>query len=191
MQQLVERAQRSGVGVVRVHNIRGKIAQPLPHPAQQQRVGRAPARQAQNGQTFITQQLRQLSRTRTGHQRLHVGCAGQRAGQIARRTPSAFIHNVKADFSAEPAAPNSNRPSNERPPSGLPTSRKSLEGKRRGVGEGGPFSRKVPLPQPQTHNTHITSAGGARSREALRTWLPSGPAPWDSCSEARRSHSRL
>lgn len=58
-------------------------------------------------------------------------------------------------------------------------------------GEGGPFSRKVPLPQPQTHNTHITSAEGARSREALRTWLPSGPAPWDSCSEARRSHSRL
>ena len=82
VQQLVERAHRSGVGVVRVHNIRGKIAQPLPHPAQQQRVGRAPARQAQNGQTFITQQLRQLSRTRTGHQRLHVGCAGQRAGQI-------------------------------------------------------------------------------------------------------------
>ena len=183
MQQLVERAQRSGVGVVRVHNIRGKIAQPLPHPAQQQRVGRAPARQAQNGQTFITQQLRQLSRTRTGHQRLHVGCAGQRAGPDntpaagrprsssprsnnrtrilvfhpssfccrptaatfrARRTPSAFIHNVKADFSAEPAAPNSNRPSNERPPSGLPTSRKSLEGKEEGGWGRGTFLEKGP-----------------------------------------------
>ena len=216
VQQLVNRAEGGGVGVVRMHDVHAPTIQHPIQPGVQKRVRRRSPRKRQQGQSLIAQQRRQLPVSGTGRQRLDVGGTRQRAGQIVDLPLSApKLHpeiqqenaHTRLPFKKSLAGSASRRPTGSKrnanraifpnkhaacPPcsaaTGTPAAPPSASRTSWGRGtrcgeEGSPSSERLPSPR------FLTSAG-VRNRGGRRTRLPSGPAPWDSCSGARRFRSR-